>query len=563
MRLAIFHYHLRPGGVTGVITQASIAIGRHLGEVVDEVILVSGSEDNTDRVVDRITRDAPQLSVCAHVHHELGYVSQQNGVSLSALQRRIEDLLRGNYLGHDTVWWVHNYQLGKNPAFTAALINILETNPVQRAVLQIHDFPECARFENLDFLRSHVSSPVYPLNKNIAYATINERDREILVAAGVPQNSVYALPNPVPPKPAGRQSAIGAGPGSDGELTREAVLSRLNEAFGSRFPSFDPDGMLFLYPVRGIRRKNVLEAAFLTKLFNASAGRRANMLVTLPGASPQEKPYWDLVAAAYSDGTIPGMGGIGAELEPIGVEFGDLMRTADLVVSTSVQEGFGYAFFEAPMWGRPLLARYLDVLAGLDHLFEAAACSFYSGLRVPFESPSIDSIRAILRIRYDEQLERAAQHLPRSARERLEAEVEEMLSDHTIDFSFLMAQIQYSYTKDLADSVFANDVRSLNPEVLEPMMRLTEEGDTGGAAPDMSELGYPAYAERVGNLLSDLTAYHNATGASKRSEPPPYKDGPHAHGHRRGVGTDPVQAQLLEAFAHKDYFRLLYRSVGE
>lgn len=556
MKLAVFHYHLRQGGVTGVVTQACIALGLH-SDAVEEVILITGAEENTDAVSSRIRSGAPELRVSVRVHPEIGYVSEQSDVSMSTLEARIVSILTENYLSQDIVWWVHNYHLGKNPAFTSALIDVLETEPGQRAVFQIHDFPECARFENLAELRAHMSGSVYPVLPNLAYATINLRDRRLLTEAGIPDSAVVALSNPVPaPASPGSAGSGGATGGSD----RSEVLHRLGEVCGDRFPGFDPDGLLVLYPVRTIRRKNVLEAGFLTRLLNTELSPPANLILTLPGTSPLEKPYSDMVEAAFEEGVLPGMAGIATDLEAAGVSFEDLARTADLVVSTSVQEGFGYAFFEAPLRGTPLVARYLDVLNGLDHLFEGYPHAFYRELRVPFESPSIDSIRAILRIRYDEYLARASRSMPEATRRRVATEIGEMLDAATIDLSFLMPQIQYAYAKDLADEGFANEVKSLNFEVIGSLLRLLESpGPHTGASDITDELGYAPYAARFEQLLARLderTRSGNGTHGSGHVQ----RAGEHPHGAEE---RDPVQARLLEAFAHKDYFRLLYGAVGE
>jgi glycosyltransferase involved in cell wall biosynthesis len=554
MKLAVFHYHLRPGGVTGVVTQACVALGRH-GRTVEEITLVSGSGENADAVRARIEAGAPELPVTVRVHPELRYVSEQDDIAMDELERRIESLLRREYLAADTVWWVHNYHLGKNAAFTAALIELLESEPAQRAVFQIHDFPECARFENLAEVRTHVPGRVYPVLPNLAYATINMRDRRLLVEAGLPEGAVFALPNPVPTTVAGGTRTA----------ARAEVTGRLAQAFGGRFPAFDPDGRLLLYPVRAIRRKNVLEAGFLTGLLNTELERPANLLVSLPGTSPLEKPYSDLVETAFCDGVMPGMAGVGGDLAVAGLTFEEIAAAADLIVSTSVQEGFGYAFFEAPARGAPLFARYLDILDGLDGVFEGYPAAFYRQLRVPFECPSIDSVRALLRIRYDEQIGRAAADMPPAAREQVEAEISEMLDAPTIDFSFLMPQMQYAYAKDLADEGFANEVRALNVEVLGPLLRLIERPPEAGAAAASgaarntgaariaAELGYEPYAGRVEALLSRL-ADRAGGGNGSRST---------AGGRMEGHGGDRVQQHLIEAFAHREYFRLLYGPVGE
>ncbi|MFO7781694.1 MAG: glycosyltransferase family 1 protein, partial [Spirochaetia bacterium] len=287
MKLAVFHYHLRQGGVTGVVTQACIALGLH-SDAVDEVILVTGSDENTDTVISRIQSASPELEVSVRVHPEIAYVSEQSDVSMPALEARIVSILTENYLSEDIVWWVHNYHLGKNPPFTSALIDVLETEPGQRAIFQIHDFPECARFENLAELRTHMSGSVYPVLPNLAYATINLRDRRLLIEAGIPESAVVALPNPVPSPSTGGASTAGPAPQNTGTGApdRREVLHRLGAACGDRFPRFDPDGLLVLYPVRAIRRKNVLEAGFLTRLLNTELSPPANLILTLPGTSP-------------------------------------------------------------------------------------------------------------------------------------------------------------------------------------------------------------------------------------------------------------------------------------
>ncbi|NBB89799.1 MAG: hypothetical protein GVY23_01165, partial [Spirochaetes bacterium] len=178
-----------------MITQACVALGLH-ANAVDEVILITGSQENTETVRARIQSAAPDLRVSVRVHPEIGYVSEQSHLTMpvpmpmALLEERIASILTESYLSEEIVWWVHNYHLGKNPAFTSALIDILENEPGQRAIFQIHDFPECARFENLAELRAHVTGSIYPVLPNLAYATINFRDRRLLTEAGIPDSAV-------------------------------------------------------------------------------------------------------------------------------------------------------------------------------------------------------------------------------------------------------------------------------------------------------------------------------------------------------------------------------------
>ena len=203
MKIALFHYHLKPGGVTDVVVLAARALLKYRSDIT-EIRLVTGESEGTEGVMERIrkgldhpTGDKLKLDVL----EEIAYVSGPEGPDPSRLAARLE----ARY-GEDTLWWVHNYHLGKNPEFTRALMSIAATGS-RDMLFQIHDFPECGRPENLTRLDRALSEPPYPSGPRIRYATINERDRRILADAGLGE-SVTLLTNPVlwgkHPPPTGR-----------------------------------------------------------------------------------------------------------------------------------------------------------------------------------------------------------------------------------------------------------------------------------------------------------------------------------------------------------------------
>jgi len=467
MELVVFHYHLRPGGVTVVITDALQALCGHRFPELTRILLVTGSEENVAEVTERITsgcenRERP-LPVDVCVIPEMRYAAELPGMSISGIAFEISKRLQ-NLISTDSLWWVHNHHIGKNPGFTSALLDTAAAYPQQRILLQIHDFPECARYENLQFLRSHVSRPVYPEAGNVRFAVINDRDAGLLTEAGVNANRVSVIPNPVR---SGLESSGGESRGERQRAARRAFSRAFPASVSQRFPGYRPDGLLFLYPIRAIRRKNVLEAGLLARLFSHSSGSAANLVVTLPGTSDQERAYSDLVAHAFESGVIPGVWAAGTELDDHELSFADVTDAADLVVSSSVQEGFGYTFVQALVWQHPLVARYLDVTDGLRPMFSRYPALFYRELLVPFDVPGVSALKILLRFRYEEQIERVRLYLPPRAIAALNQELEELIGREDVEFSFLPAEAQFAVLSALRDRGFANDVCARNAELLD------------------------------------------------------------------------------------------------
>ncbi|MCG8481102.1 MAG: hypothetical protein MI724_18555 [Spirochaetales bacterium] len=553
MQLTIFHYHVLPGGVTGVIDAMAEAIDRY-SDIVDSVVVVSGSEESADVLRKRVR---------VEVLPEIGYTSRQRLSELAAgstegsrradddttdpedasdasrgpigqvraeeieagaalLSRRLADTLLERWGGPDTVWWVHNHHLGKNPAFTRALIDVSRRAPDQRIVFHIHDFPECGRYNNLRFLRQAGIERLYPDRPNLTYVTINSRDRDVLQSVGL-DHATY-LPNPV------RVSADRKNEGRP--EARSHVRTRLANAFDKTFAYFSPDHRLFLYPVRTIRRKNIFEAALVVML----GDEPSSLIVTLPGVSQAEKAYSQMVRHAFRDGTIPGLWGIGGSLDDAGVSFSELQANSDAIISSSVQEGFGYQFITPLLQAKPLIARRLDVLHDIEPLYERWPHAFYRRISVPSTSPSLSGPQALLRFRYTERIDRLASTLPAAVIERLHHEVDEMMSADTIDFSFLMPHMQYTYLKDLrADDGFKRHVAALNRDLLRRLDSALNRAPESGEAAVARQFGLPGFARRLDEIVK----------ADRRNEAPRH-------------GSTDSDDLVLRAFATLDYQRLLY-----
>ena len=525
MKLVIVHHHLLPGGVTGVIVDGCRAILRFLPEV-ESVTLVCGRRENVEAVralvlegMDERRSDGSfQIDVLPEIDYD------DHGGSSSSSE--IRELLVRRYSREDSIFWIHNFHLGKNPAYTKALIDIALNHQSQRIILQIHDFPECARYENLARLNSEISGALYPIGNNVLYAVINARDREVMIRSGVPEWAVHVQENPVAqsPDPVDGSDAL-------------AIRRKLFSLFGSRFPAAEPDSPIMLYPVRTIRRKNVLEAGFIS----AASPTSINLVVTLPGVSTPERGYSAMVAQVFAEGLIPGMCGIGREIEAHGMSFFDLVQVADMVVSSSVQEGFGYQFINSLVWGKPLLARYLDILDSIRHLFADHPIEWYDAVSVPLSSPSIRSLRAYLSMRYHERVRDVASYLAPELIEAVADEIETMLAADTVDFSFLPVQVQYTLLKDLRTPAYRAEVVALNSRLLSSIERLLHSRP--GVLSDRVEnrLGLKAFAGSFRALISSFPV------DSDRSIPP----------------IPDVRRNIVSEFSRKEYLRLLFEPVAD
>lgn len=525
VRIFVFHYHVLPGGVTDVIINSIRAILQNRSDI-ESVTLVTGREENTEAVLSRISEGGHVVS--CDVVAELDYTPATEPLpDTLARCERLKAVLARTFGGDDVLWWVHNYHVGKNPAFTRAICELADAGETPRTVLHIHDFPECARYENLEYLTRTVDSSPYPSSPAVQYAVINRRDRDALVEAGMPSDRVHLLLNPVP-RPSGGHH------GSRPNLMH--ALQSFADSNGSRFR---PENPVLLYPIRCIRRKNVLEMGLLARL----AGDW-NLVTTLPGLSELERPYSQLVSYAYESGAIDGVFGIGRQESHYGTSFEELTHHADVIVSSSVQEGFGMLFVNALQWGAPLFARHLPVLEGIMPVFNGYPARFYGSLRVPFESPGLSNYTSYLRMRYKERLDSVAV-VPDTARRRMEVQLESILGGDAIDFAYLPPETQFALLKDAADPGFAEIVRELNQETVAALRDMT------GRAPDIAErvektFGYEAFAGSFARLLASFPEPRSGAGTGRSAE----------------TRFDGVRERLVSAFADIDQFRLLTAPMG-
>jgi FMN phosphatase YigB (HAD superfamily) len=357
MRLAIVHHHLNRGGVTSVIVNHLHSLATLPDERRPErvVVLYDGQHDGWPA-------DLPDaFPIELVVEPALAYDPAGAKADPAALAQTLSDRLAACGLAaSDTLLHTHNHSLGKNASLPGALRQLADQG--WRMLLQIHDFAEDNRPDNYRHLQDAIGKPdadslgavLYPQGPGVHYATLTERDADILRTAGVGDERLHVLPNP----------AADFGEMPSQEEARERVFGALG---------LPPAARLVVYPVRGIRRKNLGEMLLLSAL----APEGTYFAVTLRPKNPVEAASFDRWRRLAESLGLPCRFDIGSPREEggYGCDFKDALAAADAVLTTSVAEGFGMVFLEAWLAGKPLIGRDLPEIT---REFKAAGMRFRS-----------------------------------------------------------------------------------------------------------------------------------------------------------------------------------------
>jgi glycosyltransferase involved in cell wall biosynthesis len=343
VKALIVHYHLKPGGVSTVIR-------RHVRALQGEGIACS-------LLLGEAPPAPPEAPCAVIVEPSLAYDAP--GAAPEGDEARAAAIVAAiaraaGELGPDTIVHVHNPTLRKNSSLLPALTRLAERGlPL---FLHVHDLAE-------DWRPDAYSSRPYP--PFCAWAAINGRDARRLKEAGA--SLVTLLPNPVfSQADMDAYDALSSG-GSRSDMAGTA---------GAPASTYDT----ILYPVRGIRRKNLGEALLLS-LFLPD-GLRIGL--TLPPSSAKDMPYYEgwRGLAAFLKAPFDFELGLAASLD-------DNYARAAAVLTSSVKEGFGLSFLE-PLARSKVRAEALPVLGRrIDYVcadFEERGLAFpalYGAISVP------------------------------------------------------------------------------------------------------------------------------------------------------------------------------------
>ncbi len=340
MNVIILHCHFERGGVTQVV-ENQIRSLRDAADV-DRIVLVSGQRTAG---LSEATRSTVQLvQIPDFDYDDVEKPTRSAHDRGQQIARRLQDALGEAGIDADkSVLHWHNHSLGKNTAAPAAIAKLAAAG--WRLLLQIHDFAEDNRPSNYLPLINGVGAKstreldayLYPSAPQIHYAGLTRADASVIAALGIPEDQTHCLPNSVAPPTAEK-------------LDRESALEKLRPVIG-----LPPRARWTLYPVRGIRRKNIGEFLLLSRWLkdNTLAG------LTLCPATPVEKRSYDRWRR-FAREVAPHAIFDAAHYE--GISFAESLAASEFIISTSVAEGFGMAFLEPWLARRRVIARRLPTV---------------------------------------------------------------------------------------------------------------------------------------------------------------------------------------------------------
>jgi hypothetical protein len=361
----------------------------------------------------------PPSSFACPVYHipGIGYDGGEAAAPPEKTAAAIKTVVHDHFGGPCDLLHIHNPILAKNHLFLDIIKSLQQSG--LRLFLQVHDFAEDGRpgvyFRDVD----------YP--QDCHYGVINLRDYHILINSGLDPEGLHHLPNCVVP---------------------------------FVFPPVSRTASYVLYPVRAIRRKNIGEV-LLISLF---LPKNDAIHITLPPNSPADFPSYNHWRSYVETHHLP----VCFEMGTRG-NFQNLVAAAQWILTTSIAEGFGFAFLEPWTAGKLLNGRILPEICRefsnhgirLEHL--------YADIKIPQDWIGIqriaDRFRACLAVNRqafgdiwpDDWLEDCLHTLQQS---------------ETIDFGMLDERFQTTIIDKIRqDSARRDEMIQLNP-ILETMFSM-------------------------------------------------------------------------------------------
>jgi glycosyltransferase involved in cell wall biosynthesis len=306
---------------------------------------------------------------------------------------------------------VHNPTLAKNKNFLQCIKHLQACGI--RLFLQIHDFAEDGR-------PGVYSRESYPADCH--YGVINGRDKRILIDAGLKVSGVHLIPNAIYPLTTG--------------------------------PGFFPE-KLVLYPVRAIRRKNIGEAVLLSLYLEQDQ----YLGITQPPNSQTDIESYQDWRTFVKKNRLKIQFNIGRRYD-----FAALAGAASSMVTTSIAEGFGFAFLEPWTAGKVLQGRRLGNIC-TDFEGNGLCLNFlYDQLDVPLEWFDADGFFQ----GWQRTVKDTAETLGHTvAQESINHFITRRVHDGVMDFGLLNERCQRQVLSHLlSDPAAKKYLTSLNPRII-------------------------------------------------------------------------------------------------
>jgi len=453
VKIVVVHFHLNRGGVTQVVLNHLRALDRVVSssERLDVLVLHGGQANGWPS---SFQDSLENIDVTMGVVEGLAYDAEPQARSHELHRQLRASIDAAEMLPSEAIIHFHNHNLGKNCSLPQAIQ--LLSNEGFGCLLQIHDFAEDFRPNNYRHLvdgmcpdqPALVPRQLYFFSARIKFAFLNQRDQSILAEAGLPPSHAVSLPNPI--------GDFGHLP--DENLAREKFFSSTGH---------DPSKRILLYPVRGIRRKNLGEAL----LWSALLRDQAVVATTLAPENPVELPSYLRWKRFASEAALPFDFEVG-EHSPL--TFPEVLSAADAILTTSIAEGFGLAFLESWLIGKPVIGRDLEEIT---EDFKAAGVDLsgvYQTLPVPMSWLPIENLYESLRAAIETV--RASYPLDERDDAELDREINSLVVDDHIDFALISSELQRAVIRRVLEDAESQEylLKGIAPQVFEDASAVEE-----------------------------------------------------------------------------------------
>jgi hypothetical protein len=272
---------------------------------------------------------------------------------------------------------IENPTVGIFPKATLAFKEYSEKNKDKKILYRIHDLIDDRPhlFENFRKTFDNFDD-IYPSSNNVSFLTLTSFDKRRLIKKGL--NNVRVLPNSI---------VI-----SDLDINHEKSLG-LRTLFEKK-GIVKPGEKILAYPVRIERRKNIEEAMLLTKILNEGE-ENYRLIITIPFDEDYKKEL-EILADKYQ---IPCSFGKASKYISFDKKdeftIADFYSTSDLVISTSVREGFGFVFVEPWLAGTPIIGRAISSVIEDFQTNRIDLSYFYGNNLLPVSNDSKERMKKI------------------------------------------------------------------------------------------------------------------------------------------------------------------------
>lgn len=319
----------------------------------------------------------------------------------------------------------HNLNLCKNLALTAAFMELARQYKKVRFFSVMHDFAEEGRTDMLDKISEFqkagipVKDNLYCKNAPVKIVVPGINAFEILKKCGFNlswvANPIFVSKNKSVPE-------------------KTAIRKSLQDYACQKGLIFDSEKPVFSYPVRIIPRKNILETIAFVTVLNSG-----NLLTGTYGTSERSKTVFNYAKQIVKEFKLPVIFNAFEVIKEIwNMEPTDILyAVSDLVVSSSVMEGFGYALYEPWLYGCGVTGRM--PLGGGGYSKTIDISNMYSRFPVPETWVSVEQLREKYWIKYNK-------YYPKRG---LSTFLDSIVTDKSVDFALLDEKMQFELIRSV------------------------------------------------------------------------------------------------------------------